>query len=676
MKKIKKLIIAQLFVCSGLFADGVMLPQNADYPKDLLKSRMTKVTVDIDGAIARTSVYQEFVNEWNDTTDAVYSFPLPTDAKATNIFYWHEGIAYQAVLKVQEQATNPGTGEGGVAAIVNSYIGRNGIKIALKDIPPGEIQKIQLDYIQPVDYYTGSYTYQYPLQTEDLISYPIDHLEFIINVQSPSPVSDIDIPDFPDYSVTSTDSNHFSIRVICPKAYLNRNFKITYSTIVEELGVDFYSVQNDTSAGHFALFIYPPNQVSSDSLLPRRILFLISNSTLMFGYKLNESISAVKYALDQLNENDQFNIGLYNYNVQFWKTTTVTASTNNIESAKNYLDELEASGGSNLQNALEQALEQITDNSYNNSIIIFTNGFSFIYPDEIESVNSNKTGIFPIAIGDNFNFARLETLAVLNYGFVTYIGENDNMTYKMNRLIDQVTHPIFKDVSMEYGAANLSDILPVKIPSFYAGKYFFMVGRYENSGHSSLSIAGTSNSGTRYLDFSLNFSDAVDDPKFIEPFWAKQMIDYLEWQIEIYGETDALKNTLIDISLSYNIRCRYTAYIADYSTEEDDGSYVTEELSPLAPVSSYLINNYPNPFNPVTTIVFYIGPRHQAKSILIFNSLGQLVRTIDISPCGQGVHEIKFDGRDQNGNLLPSGVYFVILSDTFSKSALRIMLIK
>ena len=150
MKKLISALVLFFAVSSTVFATGVMLPTSEKYPKDFLKLTSTKVTVNIFGIIAQTTVYQEFLNESNDSTDAVYSFPLPPDARATEILYWYNDEVYTAILKVQEQAPNPGTGEGGVAAEVNKYIGRNGIKIYLKGIKSNSIQKIELHYIKHV----------------------------------------------------------------------------------------------------------------------------------------------------------------------------------------------------------------------------------------------------------------------------------------------------------------------------------------------------------------------------------------------------------------------------------------------------------------------------------------------------------------------------------------------
>jgi len=662
----------------NISADGLMLPADDNYPRDLLRNRMTKVDISIDGVIAKVSVYQEFVNDWDQDVDAVYSFPLPHDARATEFLYWFDDKIYTAVLQVKEQATNPGTGEGGIAARVNDYIGRNGIKIALDQIPAGKIQKVQLNYIQLLEYYKGSCSFEYPLETGQFVTYPLEHLEFDIKIRSNSEISGFDIPGFADARVLKSDTETLSLKVIAPKAFLNNDFKITYNTLIEQTGVDFYSVNNDTTPGHFGLVLRPPNHVDPDSLLPRRVIFLISNSTLMFGYKLNQSISAIDKILDSFSELDEFNIGVFHSTVQFWKNAPVAASADNIESARSYLSGISSGYGTNMSTALTQSLNMINNNSVSNAIVLFTDGYTNVDPRAVETINTHKTGIFPIAMGKKPNYARLEMLAAYNYGLVTYIEADDNMYNKMSRLMGQITQPVLKDVSIEFGAADVSELLPGKIPSTYAGSYFLITGRYDNSGTSALSLAGTSRSGLKAHDFMLEFTAESRKYKFIEYVWAKQMIDYLEWNIEIYGETAEWKEKLIEISLKYNIRCRYTAYIADYETEWTTGLHVDRDKG-FFPEKSHLVYNYPNPFNPSTTIVFYLSPqslREGPRFLKIYNALGQLVNIIDISHFGPGYHEVKFNALDWKGAMLPSGMYFVMLQAGGEQNMMRILLVR
>ena len=88
MKIMNTIIVLSFVLATQAFADGLLVPAEDHYPKDFLRNRLTKVDVEINGLVAVTTVYQEFVNEWTESTDAVYSFPLPENAKATQFLYW------------------------------------------------------------------------------------------------------------------------------------------------------------------------------------------------------------------------------------------------------------------------------------------------------------------------------------------------------------------------------------------------------------------------------------------------------------------------------------------------------------------------------------------------------------------------------------------------------------
>ncbi len=678
MLKIREILflLVLLNVASAL-ADGLLLPSNQNYPKDFLRHRMTRVTVKIHGLVAETYVYQEFVNEWTDSTDAVYSFPLPPDARATELLYWRNDSTFKALLKVREQVANPGTGEGGVVAEVNKYIGRNGIKIELKNIAPGSIQRVQLHYVSLCDYYRGKATYKFPLDTGDFTKYPLEHLQFVFDVEANSPITAFDLPTHPDYRVVRQEGQKLTLDLIKPKAYIDRDLEFWYQTDSNALGADFYSTANDSMDGHFVLFVRPQNQATAGKVLPKRIIFLLGNSSGMFGYKLEQSLSAISQCLDLLSESDYFNIVLFSSYVTAWQTQTVVANAVNIQSAKAYLSKVVSASGSRMDLGLETALGQIKDNSFSNAILVFTDGRSPLDPRRIETLNTHKAGIFPIGIGDDLDRARLEMTASLNYGFVTYFDQNSGLATGTIRVFNQISQPILKDVAIEYGRADLYSLLPAKIPTTYAGSYFFTTGRYKNPSKSALAIAGTSVTGVNAYDFQLEFSQLTNANRFAEFIWAKEMIDALEREVEIYGETEALKDTLIDISLRYNIRSRYTAYIADYKTvftgvESSDKTWVKMP-------TCYLIGNYPNPFNPITTIQFYLSQESgdaKVKLIRIFNALGQLVAVIDISHYSPGLHSIQFDGRDFYGNPLPAGLYFVRLQVGDEVSTIRVALVK
>lgn len=663
VKKFTIYILVILIVYSTIsFANGLLMPTNENYPKDFLRNTVSKVTVTIHGIIAETQVYQEFLNESYDSTDAVYSFPLPPNAKATKFLYWYKDQVYQAILKVKEQATNPGTGEGGVSAYVNNYIGRNGIKIHLKDIQPGEIQKVELSYISICEYYNGKHTYKFPLNTSQFTKHQLDIIEFNINIENDTEILSYDSPSHSGLQVLDKSTNDVSLKYVESKGYLSQDFLFSFTTNTDKMGLDFYSSYNDTSKGHFFMAVKPEGNIDIDSIYSKRIIFLVSKSYQMFGAPIAQSVNSIKAMLDKLNPNDRFNIVDFNNQVDKWQNSTVLASVDNINSGKQYLDLITTSSGSDMEQALSECFSQITDADYSNSIILFSDGLSYSRPKEVSKLNKYETGIFPIGIGNDLQYASLEMTAALNYGFVTYIEQGENILEKMDNVYSKISQPLMTQVGIEYGSAGVRNMLPIKTPSTYAGSAFYISGKFINSGESALSIAGQSKSGMKAYNFTLPFTSDLVINKFVEAFWAKQIIDALEWEIELYGETDDLRLQLIEISLQYNIRCRYTAYLADY---KNDPTTIDTELgnNSLLPTDSRLSNNYPNPFNPSTTIRFFLSNSVTSQTILlkIYNILGQLVAVIDLSQSTMGWNEVNFTGVDMYGNQLPSGIYIAQL---------------
>ena len=70
-----------------------------------------------------------------------------------------------------------------------------------------------------------------------------------------------------------------------------------------------------------------------------------------------------------------------------------------------------------------------------------------------------------------------------------------------------------------------------------------------------------------------------------------------------------------------------------------------------------LFHNYPNPFNPVTTLRFTLDESGQV-SLVVYDVKGRVVRTLHNGPLGPGLHERKWDGRDNHGQRVATGVYF------------------
>jgi len=89
----------------------------------------------------------------------------------------------------------------------------------------------------------------------------------------------------------------------------------------------------------------------------------------------------------------------------------------------------------------------------------------------------------------------------------------------------------------------------------------------------------------------------------------------------------------------------------------------------------HLARNYPNPFNPETTIKYQL-PKPGYVSLNIYNLLGQRVRTLVDDEKPAGYYQIIWDGRDDRGVLVSSGIYLYELRASDFQKTRKMLILK
>lgn len=124
----------------------------------------------------------------------------------------------------------------------------------------------------------------------------------------------------------------------------------------------------------------------------------------------------------------------------------------------------------------------------------------------------------------------------------------------------------------------------------------------------------------------------------------------------------------MDFQTDYHARLNFNLGTSDADVYLDNISLI--EVDPNSPISEdskipkafTLRQNYPNPFNPSTTIEFQLTEISDAN-LSIFNIAGQKIQTLINSHYSPGIYKIVWDGKDENGRSLSSGVYFYRLKN-------------
>jgi len=164
------------------------------------------------------------------------------------------------------------------------------------------------------------------------------------------------------------------------------------------------------------------------------------------------------------------------------------------------------------------------------------------------------------------------------------------------------------------------------------------VGVFINDGNGEICVGSAVFDGNSPLGISIWKDDAETDE--IDGYREQDNITFKVWKTKENKEipmtsTSSPVSNLIDPSLPY---------------------LMVSELSTVKDVDDYIISNYPNPFNPITTIRFFL-PNPAETTIEIYNVLGQKIKTLVNEYKLSGSYEVKWDGKNENGKNVSSGVY-------------------
>jgi hypothetical protein len=126
-------------------------------------------------------------------------------------------------------------------------------------------------------------------------------------------------------------------------------------------------------------------------------------------------------------------------------------------------------------------------------------------------------------------------------------------------------------------------------------------------------------------------------------------------------------NSWTEVNTNYNHNFMITAKVASLTA---DG----EEME-ISPAATQLAQNYPNPFNPSTDIAFTLAETGQI-SLEIYNIKGQKVNTLAQGNYKKGEHLVSWNGTDDSGKPVSSGIYFYKLKDGRYTSTKKMILMK
>src|SRR5262245_54294924 len=216
----------------------------------------------------------------------------------------------------------------------------------------------------------------------------------------------------------------------CERCTLDKNFQLYYSLGGKDVVLTALTYRPDKHKdGYFMLLVSPRAELSKSQQVPRDMVFVLDTSSSMSGPKMEQAKKALKFCLDSLKPQDRFAVLNFATTVNRFTDGLTAVTPEDVNRAKRWVDDLEANGGTAINDALAAALDtQPAGSDRNFTVVFFTDGQPTIGESDPEKIlknvtdrNTASTRIFTFGVGDDVNAALLDQLADHTRSVSTYL---------------------------------------------------------------------------------------------------------------------------------------------------------------------------------------------------------------------------------------------------------------
>lgn len=673
-------LVAMLLFSNSLLANGIIIVDGAQGV--YLRLLESDVKVEVNNQIAVTTARHTFINFGSTLTEFKYAFPLNETSNPVKLRWLIDGVWKEADVSANTQDTDiPGTSDetDGIRADLADYLGEFPLFFSPQDtLQNGTLISVELTYVELLPYYSGRVNFFHKNDLSRLQNEPIRNQKFEFILESEREITAINLFGL-EHEALLTD-NRTILRYEVKESIADTDYVLEYELSSEGLGVVDLSTYipdsllncDNNGGGYLSLIIEPESNVDSE-VIKKNFTLIIDRSGSMSGNKIEQARDAASFIVNNLNFGDFFNIIDFSTNIKSLFEEPQPYTLDNERLALDYIDEIRASGSTNISGALTRAISdfEVVDVDKANIIIFFTDGMATtgitssqgIRDAVQDQVTSSETSIFlfTFGIGENVDRSLLTLLAQENDGLVNFVEDND-LEEDVTEFFLSVNNPVLINTAISFQPDIIKEVYPYPYPNLYKGEQLILSGRYDNAQVVNVHLEGNAFNLPVTYDFEINLADTNDVKRSILPkIWAKQKIDNLT--LDFYAattliEAETIQTEIDEVSICYGvISVEFTSFEDDSDDDDggggddddDDGDYAAVEDEGIAS----LIQVSPTVFQDFFEIQFeLLTIDAQEVSIELFDTKGSLVFQKSEQLTGG-----KFVGTINGLGNLPAGIY-------------------
>jgi Ca-activated chloride channel family protein len=573
----------------------------------------TDVDADVAGFVARVNVTQQFHNASSEPVEAVYTFPLPSDAAVDDMEMRLGTRVVKGEIKRREEARDiyeAAKAAGQTAALLDQER-PNIFTQAVANVMPGQDITIRISYVNLLKYEDGKYEFAFPMvvgprytpgggyKTPGQRGDPSDQKVITTAPGATSVVTDADKITPPitppgtraghDVSVTVNidagmpigdiqsvlhevnaegDGNRARITLKDQAVIPNKDFILRWNVQGNQVQTGVIASAPRDGEGYFTLILQPPAAPPQNQLSKKEIVFVLDQTGSQMGQPIAKSKEAMKYAIQHLNAGDTFQLIGFNTSVFPCFPAAVPATPANIQKAIAYMEPLQGAGGTDILAAANYALKMPADPGRLRIICFMTDGYVGNDMQIIDFVKNNRGAarMFPFGIGSSVNRFLIDGMATEGRGEADYVTLQEDGAKAAQKFYQRIASPLLLDPHVDWNGLPVEDVYPRNIPDVFSAGPIILKGRYTQAAEGDITVRGLLRGQPWSQTVHVKLPRLRAQGSAIESLWARAKIDDIQANDWIGAQTGNpnpnVKEDIVQVALAHRLMSQYTSFVA------------------------------------------------------------------------------------------------------------------
>jgi Ca-activated chloride channel family protein len=354
--------------------------------------------------------------------------------------------------------------------------------------------------------------------------------------------------------------------------------------------------------GYFLLMAALPPTPADGPRVNREVVVVIDRSGSMRGEKLEQAKSAALQVVEGLEDGEAFNIIDYSDSIQVFSEKAVIKAKDTIAAARDYIKAIQAGGGTNINDAMAEALRNPPEKGMLPIVLFLTDGLPTVgernevkIRDAVKKANKDSWRIFTFGVGYDVNSPLLSNLAKNSRAVPTFVQPEEDVEVKVSQVFRRLSGPTLAlpkltvlDEKGTLGGSAVREVMPGELADVFDGDQVLVLGQYTKEGLIHLGLEGDARGSHKTFTFTMDTRKATVRNGYVPRLWARAKVGVLIDEVRQAGAEGSipqarlkeLTDEIVELSTTWGILTEYTSFLA--APENQFGTQLGSAAEPTA----------------------------------------------------------------------------------------------